>query len=191
MCFNLCDFLSLSESSGPCTTPNGEKATCVSIFTCSVIFNAVRTKNETAKRFAKLSQCGQQGKLPLVCCGSVAYLQDDVQDYIVAIYDPDAAEGHRLKPSVISKDTREDAVVFKEYHSDELPDRNLCGIHSSDDRIFGGEWTAYDEFPWLVALESKRKSTGGDVDVRCGGSLINKKFVLTAAHCAVDREFEL
>ncbi|KAF2898050.1 hypothetical protein ILUMI_08125 [Ignelater luminosus] len=178
------------QPDGPCRTPNGEKATCVSLFTCPVIFNAILTKNETAKKFAQLSRCGKNGKIPLVCCGSVAYLVDGVQDYIVGLFQLDSKE-HRLQPSVINKFSKVKPVVFKEHDSKELPDRNLCGIHSSDDRILGGQWTAYDEFPWLVALESKRRSTGGDVDVRCGGSLINKKFVLTAAHCAADKEFEL
>lgn len=34
-----------------------------------------------------------------------------------------------------------------------LPSRRICGPLSEDDRIFGGENTAIDEFPWLVRIK--------------------------------------
>lgn len=45
-------------------------------------------------------------------------------------------------------------------------------------RIVGGENTDIGEFPWQVHFRKK-----ADLKGFCGGSIINKDFVLTAAHC--------
>merc|ERR1711988_383897 len=56
-----------------------------------------------------------------------------------------------------------------------------CGLDNSDTGFFGVEGTRIGEFPFLVLLGSKR---GGDsVSWQCGGTLINKWYVLTAASC--------
>jgi trypsin len=46
-------------------------------------------------------------------------------------------------------------------------------------RIVGGEPTTIDKHPWQVALAIKR----GGGTLLCGGSIIAKKWVLSAAHC--------
>lgn len=57
-----------------------------------------------------------------------------------------------------------------------------CG-KTGDTRIFGGNDTALGEHPWMALLYTDyiklQKRMFG-----CGGSLINKRYVLTAAHCA-------
>ncbi|KDR24454.1 serine protease snake-like [Zootermopsis nevadensis] len=47
--------------------------------------------------------------------------------------------------------------------------------------IVGGEETKLKEFPHMAALGYYEN---GNIDWKCGGSLISKYFVLTAAHCA-------
>ncbi|KAL0270401.1 UNVERIFIED_CONTAM: hypothetical protein PYX00_007823 [Menopon gallinae] len=61
-----------------------------------------------------------------------------------------------------------------------LPDGN-CGIEVSD-KIIGGEDTKLDEFPWMALLHFSTRN-GQDRGHGCGGSLINDRYVLTAAHC--------
>lgn len=50
-------------------------------------------------------------------------------------------------------------------------------------RIIAGQPAGPGEFPWQVAVYYRRP--GGGLFF-CGGSLINDRFVLTAAHCAAE-----
>ncbi|XP_050298147.1 trypsin-1-like [Anthonomus grandis grandis] len=51
-----------------------------------------------------------------------------------------------------------------------------CGIALKHKRIIGGIETLVNQYPWMVALHYNNRFL-------CGGSLINNKYVLTAAHC--------
>ncbi|XP_049881068.1 phenoloxidase-activating enzyme-like [Pectinophora gossypiella] len=65
------------------------------------------------------------------------------------------------------------------------PDSQCCGIEaSSNNFIVGGEATTLEQYPWLVAIEYKRKDDG-KMKVYCGGFLISGRYMLSAAHCFV------
>lgn len=174
----------VSEINGPCTTPNLEKATCVPYFTCPVVYTS------TNQAFKDVSLCAREGQALYVCCGTKGDFEGDTFETIFGAFE-ESPEGFKLTPVIIDKNNPGATVVLQEVNSTNLPGRSECGIHSSDDRIFGGSWTAYDEFPWMAALEYKSKTDGTNQGIRCGGSLINKRFVLTAAHCISHTEFEL
>ncbi|CAD7084979.1 unnamed protein product [Hermetia illucens] len=65
-----------------------------------------------------------------------------------------------------------------------LPAPGTCGAGAAD-RIYGGNVTKIDEFPWMALLEySKPNNRKG---FHCGGVLINHRYVLTASHCVNGR----
>ena len=54
-------------------------------------------------------------------------------------------------------------------------------------KIIGGEKASIKEFPWLVMIGPVQND--GTVEIyNCGGSLITKSMVLTAAHCLFHHE---
>lgn len=55
-------------------------------------------------------------------------------------------------------------------------------LKDEEDRILGGQKTGLSEFPWMALLQY-RKNNGRGFTFACGGALISKRYVLTAAHC--------
>lgn len=63
------------------------------------------------------------------------------------------------------------------------PNRDL----TRPDRIVGGEPVNRGEMPWQVSIQMKYGSSGSHF---CGGTLIAKSWVLTAAHCTRELDYE-
>ncbi|XP_031353249.1 phenoloxidase-activating factor 3-like [Photinus pyralis] len=70
--------------------------------------------------------------------------------------------------------------------TDLLASRTYCGLQHSDDYVKDNPGISLDEFPWITQLLYDE-----DKSVKCVGSLINRRYVLTAAQCMNPRDGEI
>lgn len=65
-----------------------------------------------------------------------------------------------------------------------------CGVtpYRNNGFVVGGKEILPDEFSWMASLEYKNRPN--DVGA-CAGSVINFRYVLTAAHCVVGEQIDL
>jgi len=111
--------------------------------------------------------CGEKNKKKLFCCQPLATTPAPV---------PDAGQ--------CSEDVN--APCFIPRFEDD------CGTHDDLSKIVGGEKTKPGRYPFMAIIGKKStRNTLGDtvkeyVDQRCGGTIVNRWYVLTAAHCYID-----
>lgn len=121
-------------------------------------------KDFRAKRVSKSELrnklCGN-GK-NMFCCYPPPLTTDGTQGPVSATRDPDS-------PSYIPS-----------------AEKDECGYFSDISNIVGGTQTKPGRYPFTVALG--KWTRGGRISYQCGGTLINKWFVLTAAHCKEEIE---
>jgi len=169
--------VSSEENGAPCTTPNGEKAKCISINSCEVIQQSIRYLEDDAIEFAKQSQCGYDVSA-LVCCGTVGKFVDFAHTTTTTrpkLYERPADPSYKAEPVT--------HIL--------LPPGSLCGRQSKKNQHTGKTDTESHEYPWLATLNYKKKSDGSPAGSLCSGSLINHRYVLTAAACLDIEGYEL
>ena len=47
-------------------------------------------------------------------------------------------------------------------------------------RVYGGKESQPGEWPWMASVQTKRGTKSPKI---CGGAILSKNFILTAAHC--------
>ena len=59
--------------------------------------------------------------------------------------------------------------------------KSECGrVYSRTGKIVGGDSAKFGEVPWQAAVVKRQYF---NQKISCGGALINRKWVVTAAHC--------
>ncbi|TDG40257.1 hypothetical protein AWZ03_013327 [Drosophila navojoa] len=163
------------ETFGYCTTPTDQSGTCINLRECTYLFELIqrRTLSSSERSLLQNSQCGYRNGQVLICCANSRNLS---QPPIWG--QPQPQSQPQPQPSIpIGR-------------SGLLPQAPNCGDNFAD-RVVGGINTAINEFTWLALIEYTKPNN--DIGHHCGGSLINNRYVLTAAHCvsAIPRDWRL
>ncbi|XP_047533321.1 serine protease persephone-like [Vanessa atalanta] len=138
-----------------------DEGICKSVIDCEV---AIRTIQQNGNH--PFRRCGFHKDMEIVCCPT--------RKYVV----PKPTKKPATKPTADKfGDTNTRSLRIADKECQKIVETSLppLGLH-----IIGGETVSLGEFPHMVALGYER--TDG-FDFLCGGSLISRTFVLTAAHC--------
>ncbi|RZB40872.1 Trypsin and/or CLIP domain containing protein, partial [Asbolus verrucosus] len=143
-----------------CATSDGEIGTCTFISSCQPILefldNVPRPLSMEVRNLLKSYICEYEGEKAQVCCPTKPIKIPKSQPLKIA---PPPNVDHHRNMNLLPKN---------------------CGSVDTTDRIFYGSKTGLFEFPWMALLfyETKRGP-----NFRCGGTIINNRYILTAAHC--------
>ncbi|CAG5030900.1 unnamed protein product [Parnassius apollo] len=193
-CFLLFLVTGFVSTEKQCRMPNGYVGECKLLKKCKPLYdlNKKRVKSEQELLYLRQSSCGVTSSFQqLICCPPEVQWTNfkDIKPVIlkeIMEYNTDFKETPKVDTGTglrYSNDEKNDKVEKHKEDTKYPPDFPMqndksCGKDFSNaNRIKGGGAAAVDQFPWLVLLEYENGQT------LCGGSLITKKFILTAAHC--------
>ncbi|KAJ8925740.1 hypothetical protein NQ315_009588 [Exocentrus adspersus] len=150
-----------------CRTPDGGAGDCIPIKQCEPIISFLSNSpkplsQKTIKRLNSYT-CSFEANTVNVCCPSSPIKTDDGENLQTnaGLPGPPDVSNHR-NYNLLPKD---------------------CGYLPIDDKIINGQNAGLSEFPWMALLSY---NTNRGPEFKCGGSVINDKWILTAAHCVTN-----
>ncbi|KAL0132163.1 hypothetical protein PUN28_000143 [Cardiocondyla obscurior] len=153
-----------------CQTPQGQAGTCISIRSCGMLLNLLKSNqgNPQVANFLRASVCGYLGNDPWVCC-------------------PTNIDGGNTggTDNGVDDDRGRKEITNTPYGPLYPPN---CGYSNVTlRRVVGGEPAALGAWPWVTALGYTNSRNPNVPKWLCGGALISSRHVLTAAHCVYGR----
>ncbi|XP_072946547.1 phenoloxidase-activating enzyme-like isoform X2 [Epargyreus clarus] len=142
-----------------CMTPDGALGTCGAVTACPHIVSMLQNKTQIPQstvQYVQSLRCEGTGERN-ICCGAPP------QPKSLSSFTPTSGK-----------------CVLTASPPD--PSTECCGLESGGggNRIFGGNATEVDEYPWLVIIEYEKDRK---INLFCGGVLISGRYVMTAGHC--------
>ncbi|XP_072402182.1 venom protease-like [Diabrotica undecimpunctata] len=161
-CINLFVICVYGQEGSSCYTSRKEFGSCINLKTCNYMIQLLINHKQDPEilNYLRSSTCGFVGKDPLICC-------------------PQKKE---------EEESEENLIVSGGNQNEKLPVKPQCGLSNvTNPRIVGGAPAKLNEFPFMAILGYRNKLNPTIPKWLCGGTLITEKHVLTAAHCAYNR----
>ncbi|XP_011503619.1 PREDICTED: serine protease easter-like [Ceratosolen solmsi marchali] len=169
--------LFISSTKDKFETPNGQLGICLSVWKCDQIMHLLQQKplSESIVLYLQKSQCGFEGSNPKVCCIATInhyFLKSELLSLKTSNISMKQLISSNLEPPDVTKHPN---LRLLEY--------NICGPINNN-TLMDGNRTGLFEFPWMALLVYDTGAS--NLEFRCGGSVISKRYVLSAAHCVSD-----
>ncbi|XP_039760066.1 uncharacterized protein LOC120633784 [Pararge aegeria] len=171
-----------------CPTIDNGVGTCRNIKECPLYVKLLTEarSNSAAVQVLRRVHCGFDGNTPKVCCPLLPI--PTVAPAPPTPAPPTPAPIQPPTPAPI--DTAAGKSLTSDFIS-EFPLPPECGVsNGSFSRVVGGVDAKLGDFPWMALLGYKGKRSP-TTSWLCGGSLISRHHVLTAAHCIHNHEDDL
>ncbi|XP_028895834.2 serine protease easter isoform X1 [Zeugodacus cucurbitae] len=158
---------------GHCITPNGRPGSCVILQHCKKLYTLLINQplHDVNRLYLSQSQCGYLNGKVLICCPD----QNTTPLILTQVAVKPIKSGPGFKKAVLL-----DKMPMESTKSRKLPRPSKCGQMTSS-RIYGGNTTKIDEYPWMALIEYTKPF--GRIGHHCGGSLISSRYIVTASHC--------
>ncbi|XP_011314334.1 uncharacterized protein [Fopius arisanus] len=175
----------IATAGDSCETPDGNAGMCIDIKECDVIGRALKLPGHPTREdvdMLRRSRCGFDGSQARefkICCPGLRPETSSTQSTpsVTPAINPDPILSSRFDGSDDGHDPRPDVTTHRNLR---LLDQQICGP-LIEEKIIGGKKTGLFDYPWMALIAYKVYNNY--IEFKCGGSVINNRYILTAAHC--------